>query len=416
MSHSHSHVSVVASVETRRRLFYAVAPFLVATVIGLIVLWPSGEDPDVGAGPVVQYNGTVREVEPKECAGGLPGGENFECARVTALVEQGPDAGDEITFETAEAPGVRKLRVGDKIRLGLSPDAPPELRYYFADYQRRAPLLLLGLIFGVVVVALSRWRGLAAIVGLGISLLILLQFVLPAILQGSSPLAVAIVGSAAIMFVTLYLAHGFTARTSTAVLGTLISLALTGILAVLFVAATKFTGLASEEATFLQVSADQINLEGLILGGIIIGTLGVLDDVTITQASAVWELHIANPAYTVRQLYGSAVRIGRDHIASTVNTLVLAYAGASLPLLIVFSLSARPLGDLLTAEIIAEEIVRTLVGSIGLVASVPITTLLTAIVVSRDAPRRARTQRSPEPEPEPEPEFRRPKAEEEWRA
>jgi uncharacterized membrane protein len=404
----------VASVDTRRRLFLAVVPFVVATIVGGIVLWPRGEPPDVGAGPVVQYNGTVREVDPQECAGGLPGGENFECARVTAFLEQGPDAGEEVTFETAEAPGVRKLRVGDKIRLGESPDAPPELRYYFADYQRRAPLLWLALIFGVVVVTLSRWRGLAAIVGLGLSLLVLLKFVLPAILQGGNPLAVAIVGSAAIMFVTLYLAHGFNARTSTAVLGTLISLGLTGVLAVLFVAATKFTGLASEEATFLQVSADQVNLEGLILGGIIIGTLGVLDDVTITQASAVWELHLANPAFTVRELYGSAVRIGRDHIASTVNTLVLAYAGASLPLLIVFSLSARPLGDLLTAEIIAEEIVRTLVGSIGLVASVPITTLLTAVVVSRDAPTRTRAPRRPEPEPEPE--FKPPKAEREWRA
>ena len=412
MSGSHSHASVVASVETRRRLLLAVAPFIVATIIGFIVLWPSDESPDVGIDPIVQYNGTVREVEPQECAGGLPGGENFECARVTALVEQGPDAGEEVSFETAEAPGVRKLRVGDKIRLGLSPDAPPELRYYFADYQRRAPLLWLGVIFGVVVVALSRWRGFAALVGLGLSLMVLLQFVLPAILQGSNPLAVAIVGSAAIMFVTLYLAHGFNARTSTAVLGTLISLALTGTLAVLFVAATKFTGLSSEEATFLQVSADQVNLEGLILGGIIIGTLGVLDDVTITQASAVWELHLANPAYSVRELYGSAVRIGRDHIASTVNTLVLAYVGASLPLLIVFTLSARPLGDLLTVEIIAEEIVRTLVGSIGLVASVSIMTLLMAVVVSRDALQRARAPRPREPEDE----FRRPKAEDEWRA
>ena len=414
MSGSHTHSRApVASVETRRRLLVAIAPFAVATVIGFIVLWPSGESPDVGVGPVVQYDGTVRDVEPQDCAGGLPGGENFVCSRVAALVEEGPDAGEEVTFETAEGLGVRKLQVGDKIRLGESPDAPPELRYYFADYQRETPLLWLGLMFAVVVVALSRWRGLAALVGLGLSLLVLLQFVIPAILQGSHPLAVAIVGAAAIMFVTLYLAHGLTARTSTAVLGTLISLGLTGALAVLFVEATKFSGLASEEATFLQVSAGQVNLEGLILGGIIIGTLGVLDDVTITQASAVWELHIANPAYSVRELYRSAVRIGRDHIASTVNTLVLAYAGASLPLLIVFSLSARPLGDLLTAEIIAEEIVRTLVGSIGLVASVPITTFLTAVVVSRDAPHREHAPRRPRAD---DSDFRRPKAEDEWRA
>jgi uncharacterized membrane protein len=391
----------------------AVAPFLIATIAGLVWLWPSGRSQTIGSQSFVQHRGTVSEVAPKECTGGLPGGENFECATVTALLDEGPDEGEEISFDTAEARGVRKLREGDKILLGESPGAPPELRYYFADYQRDSPLLWLGLIFAGVVVALSRWRGLAALAGLALSLVVLLMFVIPAILEGASPLAVSIVGSAAIMFVALYLAHGLNARTTTAVLGTLISLGLTGLLALLFVAASRFTGLASEEATFLQVTAEQVNLEGLILGGIIIGTLGVLDDVTVTQASAVWELHIANPSYRVRDLYRSAVRIGRDHIASTVNTLVLAYAGASLPLLIVFSLSARPFGDLLTTEVVAEEIVRTLVGSIGLVASVPITTLLTAVVVSRDAP--ARSRPAPRAHRE-EPDFRRPKAEEEWRA
>jgi uncharacterized membrane protein len=217
-----------------------------------------------------------------------------------------------------------------------------------------------------------------------------LWFVIPAILEGESPVAVSIVGAAAVMFVALYLAHGVNVRTSSAVLGTLVSLGITGILALLFVELARFTGFASEEALFLQVSAQQVNIKGLLLGGIIIGTLGVLDDVTITQASAVWELHVANPAYGARELYRAAVRIGRDHIASTVNTLVLAYAGASLPLLIVFSLSSRPLGEVLTTEVISEEIVRTLVGSIGLVASVPVTTALTAAVVSHRRERRGR--------------------------
>jgi uncharacterized membrane protein len=187
-----------------------------------------------------------------------------------------------------------------------------------------------------------------------------------------------------VMFVALYLAHGFNVRTTTAVLGTLCSLLLTGILAVIFMGTTRLTGLASEEAAFLQISAEQVNLEGLLLGGIIIGTLGVLDDVTVTQASAVWELHLANPSFGIKELYASAVRIGSDHIASTVNTLVLAYAGASLPLLILFSLSSRPLADLITTELVAVEIVRTLVGSIGLVASVPITTFLAATVTTGD--------------------------------
>jgi uncharacterized membrane protein len=197
-------------------------------------------------------------------------------------------------------------------------------------------------------------------------------------------------------------------------LGTLASLGLTGLLALLFVEATRFTGLSSEEATFLQVSANQINLEGLLLGGIIIGTLGVLDDVTITQASAVWELRVANPAYSVRKLYQSALRIGHDHIAATVNTLVLAYVGASLPLMIVFTISNRSLGSILTTEVIAEEVVRTLVGSIGLVASVPITTALAALALKGGGGSPAPPKKTKAP-PKPATDYRRPKAEEEWR-
>jgi uncharacterized membrane protein len=228
---------------------------------------------------------------------------------------------------------------------------------------------------------------------LAISLFVLVKFVLPAILEGSDPLAVAIVGGSLIMFLALYLAHGVNAATTTAVLGTLASLFLTGALAVLFVNLSIFTGASSEEAVFLQISQQQVNVQGLLLAGIIIGTLGVLDDVTITQASVVWELQKANPEYGIRNVYRSAIRIGRDHIASTVNTLVLAYAGASLPLLILFSVSDRSFGQVLNTETVAEEIVRTLVGSIGLVASVPITTGLAALVVTSAGRRPKRATR-----------------------
>jgi len=211
---------------------------------------------------------------------------------------------------------------------------------------------------------------------------VLLAFVVPAILEGASPVAVAVAGSAAIALVNLYLAHGLNLQTSTAVVGTLASLALIGVLAAVFVAAADFSGLASEEASFVQAASGRINLQGLLLGGIVIGSLGVLDDVTVTQASAVWELHGANPALGAAGLYRSAVRIGRDHIASTVNTLVLAYAGASLPLLILLVESRQPVGDVLTGEVIAVEVVRTLVGSVGLVAAVPVTTALAAAVAA----------------------------------
>jgi uncharacterized membrane protein len=278
-----------------------------------------------------------------------------------------------------------RLTVGAPVVLSRSDDPQGTGRpiYAFADFQRRTPLLVLGLIFAVMVVLLGRWRGLTALAALGISLLIIIRFVLPALLAGESPLLVAVVGSAAVMFLALYLTHGVTAQTTTAVLGTMVSLALTAVLGTVFVAAARFTGLATEEAGFLQATAGQVDLRGLLLAGIVIGSLGVLDDVTVTQASAVWQLHRAAPDAGPVAIYRAALNIGRDHIASTVNTLVLAYAGASLPLLVLFTLSNQPLTAVLSGEIVAEEIVRTLVGSIGLVASVPITTGLAAWVVTR---------------------------------
>jgi uncharacterized membrane protein len=220
-----------------------------------------------------------------------------------------------------------------------------------------------------------------------VSLLVLVRFVLPAILAGQSALAAAVVGAAVIALLIIYLAHGVSARTTTAVLGTLVALALTAGLAVAFVEATKLTGLSSEEGTYLRgVLGSTVDLRGMLLAGIVIGALGVLNDVTVTQASAVWEIYRANPAVDVRHLYRSAMQIGRDHIASTVDTLVLAYAGAALPLFVIFTVADRRLGDVITGEIVAQEIVQTLVGSLGLIAAVPVTTWLASAVVTRMVP------------------------------
>jgi uncharacterized membrane protein len=233
------------------------------------------------------------------------------------------------------------------------------------------------LIFGLTVVALGRIRGLAALIGLALSLLILIGFIVPAIVAGRDAVLVALVGGGAIALVALYLAHGYTPLTHVAAVGAFAALALTTALSWLVVALAEFSGVASEEAFYL-VGIPGINLTGLLLSGVVLGAIGALDDVTVTQASAVWELNQANPELGREALFESGLRIGRDHIASTVNTLLLAYAGAAMPLLILFSLSALPINVVASSEVVAVEIVRTLVGSIGLVAAVPITTWLAA--------------------------------------
>jgi uncharacterized membrane protein len=195
------------------------------------------------------------------------------------------------------------------------------------------------------------------------------------------------------MFGVLYLAHGFSARTSTAALGTLLSLLLIGLLGAAFAAATSLTGADEDTANLANALGSDLDGRGLVLAGLMIGALGALDDVTVTQTSAVWELRRADPHLRPIALFGAAMRIGRDHVASAVNTLVLAYAGAALPLLLLFSVAERGLTDTLTTQVIATEVVRTLVGSIGLVASVPLTTALAVAVVTRSREGDAATTR-----------------------
>ena len=375
----------LAAAEPGHRVLLAViAAAAAATVVGLFVLWPSGGGTGLArflGPPADLLDAQVQAVDVQPCAGTVAA-DDVRCVALTVELDSGPDRGTSVVIENSQGGGAPTIETGDRIVVGFTPESPPGAQYYVADFQRRTPLVVLAVLFVVAVVALARLRGVRALVGLGVSLGVLLAFVLPAILEGRRPVAVAVVGAAAILLVNLYLAHGVNLQTSTAVVGTLASLALIGVLAAVFVAASSFSGLASEEASFLQAASSTINLQGLLLGGIVIGSLGVLDDVTVTQASAVWELHQANPALGARDLYRSALRIGRDHIASTVNTLVLAYAGASLPLLILLVEANQPVGDVLTGEVIAVEVVRTLVGSIGLVAAVPITTALAAVVAA----------------------------------
>src|SRR5829696_3023408 len=234
-----------------------------------------------------------------------------------------------------------------------------------------------------MVVVLGRWRGLRSLIGLAISLLIVAKFIVPAILSGHDAVAVAIVGALAIMLVTILLTHGIGAKSLAAVLGTTLSLVLTIALAELFTGLSNLSGFASDQATLLTVGQEQLSFHGLIVAGMVIGALGVLDDVTVSQASTVMALRATDPTQRFRELYSRALSVGRDHVTATVNTLVLAYVGAALPTVLLFSVAGMSFGDALNTESIAQDVVATLVGSIGLIAAVPITTALAAIFAIR---------------------------------
>ncbi|MFU8852270.1 YibE/F family protein [Micromonospora sp. SL1-18] len=390
MGADHTRPAPSAPKGVRQVLVATVVPLFLVTVVAALALWPRDTREPAGNAEVPRYHGTVTRVVTESCPPtpespeGGPGDSTGPCGTVTVTVEQGPDAGQQVEVPVPTGPGAPRVEVGDAIMLVelTDPADPTAKSYQIAEHQRGAPLVWLVVLFGVVIVAFGRWRGLAALGGLVASFALLLGFVLPGINAGQPPLLVAIVGSALIMFVVLYLTHGITAQTSVAVLGTLGSLVLTGLLGALAIAATHLTGFGSEDAATLSMFQHDVDLHGLLLAGIIIGSLGVLDDVTVTQAATVTELAYANPGLSRLQLYRAATRVGRAHIASTVNTIVLAYAGASLPLLLLLVADSRPLSEILTSEFMATEIVRSAVATLGLIAAVPLTTGLAALVTT----------------------------------
>lgn len=395
--HGHSHsleddrpfATRLSALASRRALFGTVVAVALATVVGVIALWPGPTQP-VTTLEGENYFG--ERVEAKVFAAALDlcsyseVGEEFEqyCYKAEFEVQSGSPKGERDAIELPfDGPEATKIEAGDEVILNYSKSAPEGAQYQFADFKRTVPMLGLVLLFVIVVVAFGRRRGLFAITGVVISMAVLIAFVLPALLEGASPLLVALVGTSAVALPALYLAHGISERTTVAVLGTVASLALICLLGMLFVSLTRLTGLGDEETNFLRAFGTELDFSGLILAGLVIGALGVLDDVTVTQVAAISELQEANPSASARELYQAGVRIGRDHIASTVNTLVLAYAGASLPLLLLFRTSGQALSAVVMSEAVAIEVVRALVGGIGLVASVPITTGLAAIVATR---------------------------------
>ena len=358
-----------------------------ATVIGLVVLWPHGKIARPSSITTQKTIGAkVTSVVQTSCKiAGAAG-----CKTIVAEITQGPDKGRKTTLLIVGTAGFGNVAAGDRIRVFKTPappaGAPPVVTslppYSFADFDRRMPMLWLALGFAVLLLATGRLHGLRALVGLVASLAIVIGFLIPAILHGHSALGVAVVGSFAVMLVTMPLSYGLGAKAIAAWLGTGLSLLIAVGLAEAFTHLAHLAGTASEEALYLS-SATRISLQGLLLAGMVIGALGVLVDLTVSQASTVIALRQANRALGFRQLFTGALSVGHDHIAATVNTLVFAYAGASLPVLLIFSIGGTTFTDAINSESVAEEVIATLVGSIGLISSMPITTALAALLALR---------------------------------
>ncbi len=369
-----------------RLVVAAVVLLTLGTTVGLVALWPDdrqqvdlipGQNQEPQAADVVASE-TVRCRNP----------EATDCRELMIELTEGSDSGSRFALTVGDAGPAPELDEGAKVRVVknvVPPGAQASLvdPYALVEVDRRMPMLWLAVAFGALVVVFGRARGALALVGLGSSLVVVVEFVIPALIQAESPVAVAAIGSLAVMLLTIVLAHGVGPKSLAAILGTAASLAATILLAVLFTELAYLTGFSSEEANLLQANDADLSLEGLVLAGMVIGALGVLDDVTVSQASTVMALRRANPNQHTGDLYRGALTVGRDHVAATVNTLVLAYVGASLPVLLVFGVGETSFVDAISREAVAEQVVAMLVGSIGLIVAVPMTTWLAAVLAAR---------------------------------
>ena len=393
---------------TTALLAAVLVPVALATAVGLGLLWPSGEAPRTGVVAMDAEYPTARVVAATSdsCSGEnedrLPDGtipDAVDCTLVTAeVVGTGAD-GTQVEVWAPATVRDSDLPAGTRIVLVHYLETPTEPEVWaWYDFSRTLPLGLLAAAFAVVVTAVAGLRGLRALLGLGLAFVVIAVFMLPALLEGKDALAVGLVGSSAIMFVVLYLAHGFSRRTTTALLGTFAGLGVTAVLGVLAARAAHLTGIATEENYRLAMLTGQLDgtaLRGLFLCGVVLAGLGVLNDVTITQASAVWELRAADPQASRRTLFSRGMRIGRDHIASTVYTIAFAYAGAALPVLLLLQVYRLPIFQTISSGEFAEEIARTLVGSIGLVLAIPLTTVIAAAVVTAQSAGHGRRSLTP---------------------
>jgi uncharacterized membrane protein len=369
-----------------RLLSVLVALLAAGTVAGAVLLWPGrapGRSPNAGQqDPTKLVEATLTRAVAVPCRADEQVAGDAVCKDLEA---ERADNGQRVRLRGIDWTG-DLLRAGRAVRLAVLEQPGQPASYALRDLGRGRSMVVLAALFVAVVVAFGRWQGVRSLVALGISAVVIVGFIVPAILAGRSPVPVALVGAMAIMLAALYLSHGPGPKTTAAVAGTALALGLTAAISAAFVELTSLTGLASEEAQNANFELGGVSMRGLLLAGVIVGGLGVLDDVTVSQASLVFELSHANPALRAAELVRAALRVGRDHVAATVNTIFLAYAGAALPLLVLFFTVQQPLGTVITSEVVAVEIVRSLCGSIGLIAAVPLTTLLAAALVRADGP------------------------------
>jgi uncharacterized membrane protein len=369
-----------------RLLSVLVALLAAGTVAGAVLLWPGrapGRSPNAGQqDPTKLVEARLTRAVAVPCRADEQVAGDAVCKDLEA---ERADNGQRVRLRGIDWTG-DLLRAGRAVRLAVLEQPGQPASYALRDLGRGRSMVVLAALFVAVVVAFGRWQGVRSLVALGISAVVIVGFIVPAILAGRSPVPVALVGAMAIMLAALYLSHGPGPKTTAAVAGTALALGLTAAISAAFVELTSLTGLASEEAQNANFELGGVSMRGLLLAGVIVGGLGVLDDVTVSQASLVFELARANPALRAAELVRAALRVGRDHVAATVNTIFLAYAGAALPLLVLFFTVQQPLGTVITSEVVAVEIVRSLCGSIGLIAAVPLTTLLAAALVRADGP------------------------------
>ena len=382
----------------------ALAIIGLATIVGAVLLWPSESKvaiplpfQNAEGGSVSTEGGQVRSSTLADCGSPSVGqvltappvpavAGNGTCIQSVVGIDTGPNAGSSTLLEFSQGPGQPNLGAGEHVRVSRQVDQQGATSYGFYDYERALPLAILAGVFAIVIVAVARWRGLRALAGIVIAFAVLMVFMLPALRDGAPAVPVALIASSAILFAAIYLAHGVSLRTSAALLGTLTAMLLSAVLSWFAIEFTHLTGLSQDQNNEVAAYLGHVSIKGLLLAGFIIGSLGVLNDVTITQASAVFELaHLSHESR--RQVFLRGMRVGTDHIASTVYTLVLAYAGSSLPLLLLFSVANRSLSDVLTSESVAIEIARSAVGGIALALAVPLTTAIAAALASPGAGR-----------------------------